>query len=337
MSKNTIRMRFGTLTALIAVLGLMPLQASAQANPPEFLQGHKLKKPLAETRIGMTVLYPGSNAYQAKYAEEATRYAKELGIQAQVLDPQGDPAKQVSQVQDLIAQQVDVIVLWPTSETALVPAIRQAYAAKIPLDTSNSEVAKDAQKYVTAHTGPDDCTQASQTAEMLGDGIGAKGNIVIVEGTPGYTVSRLRKECFLKTLGEKYPNVKILDSQPANWSRERAQSVTEAYLTKYGKAINAVYAFDDGMGAGVINALQAAGYKPGEVQVFTCNLFREGYDFIKAGWETGSNKQSPIDDADLAIQTAIMVAQGIEVPKKKSIPTPKITKANLTEFPIPTW
>ena len=218
--------------------------ADEVSSVPDFLKGQVLKKPLKDIRIGMTVLYPGSNSYQAKYAEEATRYAKELGIQAQVLDPQGDPAKQVNQLQDLIAQQVDVVVLWPTSETALVPAIRQVRNSKIPIDTSNSEIAKDAQHYVTAHTGPDDCTQASQTAEMLGDGIHGEGNIVVVEGTPGYTVSRVRKECFLKTLSEKYPRVKVLDSQPANWSRERAQSLTESFLTNYGRNLKTVYAIE---------------------------------------------------------------------------------------------
>jgi ribose transport system substrate-binding protein len=313
------------------------LASTVQAVDMSWLEGAKLKKPLEKTRIGITVLYPGSNSYQAKYAETATEYAKELGIQATVLDPQGDSAVQFNQIQDLIAQRMDVIVVWPTSQNALIPAIRQASRAGIPVITSNSPIATSGQRYIEAHTGPDDCRQAQYAAEQLGDALKGKGNIVVLEGTPGYSVAIIRKNCFLDTLEDQYPNVSILESQPANWNRERAQTIMEGYLTKYKGKINGVYAFDDGMGLGAINAIRAAGYGPGDIKITTCNLFREGYDLIKQGWHTGSNQQSPIDDAKLAIQTAIKVANGIKVPPLQTIPTPKLNKTNIDQFEKPTW
>jgi ribose transport system substrate-binding protein len=323
--------------SLLGLVCASALAVSVQAaNAPDWLGG-ELKKPLSETRIGITVLYPGSNAYQAKYAETAERYTKELGLDATVMDPQGDPATQFNQIQDMISQKLDVIVLWPTSQNALIPAVRQASRAGIPVVTSNSPIGEAGRRYIAGHTGPDDCAQAEQAAEMLGDSLNGRGNVVVVEGTPGYTVSILRKNCFLDKMEDSYPNITILDSQTAEWNREKAQTVMETFLTRYGDDIDGVYAFDDGMGLGVISALQAEGKQPGDVKVVTCNLFGEGWDAIKAGWHTGSNKQSAEDDAILAIQTAVKIANGIDIPELSQIETPKVQANNVDQFERPSW
>ncbi|MDU8913762.1 sugar ABC transporter substrate-binding protein [Aestuariicoccus sp. MJ-SS9] len=323
--------------ALAVTLSIALSAAAANAqDAPEWLGG-ELKKPLSETRIGITVLYPGSNAYQAKYAETAEAYSQELGLQATVMDPQGDPAVQFDQIQDMASQNPDALVVWPTSQNALIPAIRNASRAGIPVITSNSPIGEAGRRYIVGHTGPDDCAQAEQAAEMLGDALGGSGNIVVVEGTPGYSVSILRKNCFLDQLADKYPDVNILASQTAEWNREKAQTVMETYLTQFGDDIDGVYAFDDGMGLGVISALQGAGKEPGEVKVVTCNQFGEGWDAMKAGWHSGSNKQSPVDDAILAIQTAVKVANGIEVPALQGIETPKVLPENVDDFERPSW
>jgi ribose transport system substrate-binding protein len=323
-----------TIAGVLAVSTVLTPAFAQEA--PKWLGG-ELKKPLSETRIGITVLYPGSNAYQAKYAETAEAYTKELGLKATVMDPQGDPATQFNQLQDMISQKLDVIVLWPTSQNALIPAVRQASRAGIPVISSNSPIGEAGRRYIAAHTGPDDCAQAVQSAEMLGDALGKKGNIVVVEGTPGYSVSILRKNCFLDKMEDSYPDIKILASQTAEWNREKAQTVMETFLTQFGDKIDGVYAFDDGMGLGVISALQGAGKKPGDVKVVTCNQFGEGWDAMKSGWHSGSNKQSPVDDAILAIQTAVKVANGITVPALQGIETPKVLPENVDSFERPSW
>ena len=327
--KHLSKFAVGALTALLA------LPAIAD-EAPDWLGG-ELKKPLSETRIGITVLYPGSNAYQAKYADTAEAYSKELGLDAVVMDPQGDPATQFNQIQDMVSQKMDAVVVWPTSQNALIPAIRQAARSGIPVVTSNSPIGEAGRRYIVGHTGPDDCARAEQSAEMLADSLDGKGNIVAVEGTPGYTVSILRKNCFLDKIADDYPDINILASQTAEWNREKAQTVMETFLTQFGDKIDGVYAFDDGMGLGVISALQGAGKAPGEVKVVTCNQFGEGWDAMKSGWHSGSNKQSPIDDAILAIQTAVKVANGIDVPKLQGIETPKVLPENVDQFERPTW
>lgn len=327
--KNMTQLAIGAMIAFLAA------PAIAQ-DAPDWLGG-ELQKPLSETRIGITVLYPGSNAYQAKYAETAVAYAAELGLDATVMDPQGDPATQFNQIQDMASQNMDAIVVWPTSQNALIPAIREASRAGIPVVTSNSPIGEAGRRYIVGHTGPDDCAQAEQSAEMLADSLGGSGDIVVVEGTPGYSVSILRKNCFLDKMADDYPGINILASQTAEWNREKAQTVMETFLTQFGDQIDGVYAFDDGMGLGVISALQGAGKAPGDVKVVTCNQFGEGWDAMKAGWHSGSNKQSPIDDAILAIQTAVRVANSIEVPLLQGIETPKVLPENVDQFERPTW
>lgn len=327
--------KFTTALAIATAVACTAGAAVAQ-DAPEWLGG-ELKKPLSETRIGITVLYPGSNSYQAKYAETAETYAAELGIQATVMDPQGDPAVQFDQIQDMASQKPDAMVVWPTSQNALIPAIRNASRAGIPVITSNSPIGEAGRRYVEGHTGPDDCALAAQAAEMLGDALGGEGNIVVVEGTPGYSVSILRGNCFLDKLADKYPEIEVLASQTAEWNREKAQTVTETFLTQFGDQIDGVYAFDDGMALGVVSALQGAGKAPGDVKVVSCNQFGEGWDAMREGWISGSGKQSPIDDAILAIQTAIKVANGIEVPELQEIERAKITPENVDEFERPTW
>ena len=328
-------MNIFTKLAVGAMATLLALPVLAQ-DAPEWLGG-ELQKPLAETKIGITVLYPGSNAYQAKYAETAIAYAAELGLDATVMDPQGDPATQFNQIQDMASQNMDAIVVWPTSQNALIPAIREASRAGRPVVTSNSPIGEAGRRYIVGHTGPDDCAQAEQSAEMLADSLGGSGDIVVVEGTPGYSVSILRKNCFLDKMADDYPGINILASQTAEWNREKAQTVMETFLTQFGDQIDGVYAFDDGMGLGVISALQGAGKAAGEVKVVTCNQFGEGWDAMKAGWHSGSNKQSPIDDAILAIQTAVRVANGIEVPALQGIETPKVLPENVDQFDRPSW
>lgn len=329
MTKSTIAL------AIVAAVTLSAGVATAQ-DAPEWLGG-ELTKPLSETRIGITVLYPGSNSYQAMYAETAKSYAAELGIQATVMDPQGDPATQFDQIQDMASQNMDAMVVWPTSQNALIPAIRNASRAGIPVITSNSPLGEAGRRYIEGHTGPDDCALAAQAAEMLGDAMGGEGNIVVVEGTPGYAVSILRGNCFLDELADNYPDIEVLASQTAEWNREKAQTVTETFLTQFGDQIDGVYAFDDGMALGVVSALQGAGMEPGDVKVVSCNQFGEGWDAMREGWISGSGKQSPIDDAILAIQTAVRVANGIEVPELQEIERAKITPENVDEFERPTW
>lgn len=333
-------MRLARYFAVAAVLAATPPAAMA-ASPkvdtqvPSWFPASP-RVPLHKLKIGITVLYPASNAYQAVYYKTDQKYCSELGIQCKIMDPQGDPQKQFQQIVTLSAEHLNALIVWPTSKVAEIPAIKKAYGTGVPIVISNSEIAKVGRKYTVGFTGPDDCFQAKTAAHELIQGLHAHGNIVMVLGTPGYTVSMVRERCFLQVL-KQAPKIKILSKQPANWERQKAQSIMETYLTKYGTKINGVYAEDDGMGLGVINAIKEEHIPRGKIILTTANQFPLGYNAIRQGWEYGSVGQSPKLDARLAIKTAILVAEGQSVPSVQHFATPAITRRNIFYFKRPNW
>jgi hypothetical protein len=123
--------------------------------------------------------------------------------------------------------------------------------------------------------------------------------------------------------------VTLVDSQPGDWNREKSQKVMEAFLVKYDD-IDGVYSGDDNMGVGALNAAKAAG-REGIIFVGATN-FAVGYDAMERGEYWGSIYQSPVDDAEAALQTALDVLAGEDVPFLNYFDTPKITQDNMDEF-----
>ncbi|MGB8714171.1 MAG: sugar ABC transporter substrate-binding protein [Onishia taeanensis] len=287
-------------------------------------------------RIGITQNNVGVDSYQTTYEkafEEAA--AANDSVDVVVLDAGGDVARQIGQVRNLIQQQVDAIIIWPTNGQAVIPAIRQAYNAGIPVVVTNSKIAEAGLEYIAAFSGPDNVQQGASSAEMMCEALGGKGQIVQIAGQPGYTTAMERSQGFEDRLAEACPDVEILETQPADWNREKAQRVMENFLTKYD-VIDGVYAGDDNMGVGALNAAKSAG-RAGDIAFIGATNFAVGYEAIERGEYYGSIYQSPVDDAEAALQTALDVLAGKEVPKMNFFETPKITADNLAEFDKPVF
>jgi ribose transport system substrate-binding protein len=330
---NKLLSRFCTVVATVAALGIGALNAQ-DADPDLSFLKQPPKKPLSSITIGFTENNVGVDSYQTTYEKTFKEYAKNLGVKIVVLDPQSDPVRQVSQIQDLIAQRVDVLIVWPTNAKAVVPALRQAKNAGIPVVITNSPVDVSGLPYTVAFSGPDTRGEGKIAGEMMLNAINGKGNVVIINGKPGYSTAIDREAGFLDVMKD-VPGVKILDAQPADWNREKAQTIMENFLTRFGKQIDGVYAADDNMGVGALNALKAAGISG--VKLVGATNFAVGYDAIKAGEYYGSVVQSPVTDAKTALETAIRVALGEEVPKTIFIDTPAITKENVDTFERPVF
>ncbi len=325
-------------TKILAGLALMLATGSAWAASPDWLP-NPLPKPLAEITIGFSNLGTGTNAYSATYTQAFNDYAKELGVKTVVLDSQADPAKQSAQIQTLITQKVDVLIVWPANAKAVVPALKQASEAKIPIVVTNSAADASADSYITTFTGPNDYTQAVIAATSMADKLGGKGNIVFINGTPGYSAGEQRLQAFKDTLA-KYPDLKVLDSQPANWSPEKAQSLMENYITRFGSDIQGVLAASGDMGAGAFAASQAA-VADGRMKALPVfadpTLTGAGYDAIKSGLYYSSVLQSPEIDAQTALKAAVEIAEGVTLPKQVFMDTPAVTKDNLDKISRPTF
>ncbi len=292
-------------------------------------------------RIGITQNNVGVDSYQTTY-ESAFIAAAEANpnVEVVVLDAGGDVARQIAQMQDLIQQEVDAIIIWPTNGQAVIPAVREAYQADIPVIVTNSNIAEDGFPFVASFSGPDNITQGRRAAEIMCTrfedlGIQDEAQIVQITGQPGYTTAIERAQGFEERLPEVCPNVTLVESQPGNWNREDAQRVMEAFLVQYDD-IDGVYSGDDNMGVGALNAALAAGRAEGITFVGATN-FAVGYDAMGRGEYWGSIYQSPVDDAEAALQTALDVLNGEDVPFLNYFDTPKITQENMDQFDRPVF
>ncbi len=295
----------------------------------------------AETmRIGITQNNVGVDSYQTTY-EKAFIAAAEANadVETVVLDAGGDVARQIAQMEDLIQQEMDAIIIWPTNGEAVIPAVRKAHNAGIPVIVTNSNIAEAGFDFVASFSGPDNITQGSRSAEIMCDkfkemGIESEARIVQISGQPGYTTAIERAKGFEDRLPEVCPDVTLVETQPGDWNREKSQQVMEAFLVKYDD-IDGVYSGDDNMGVGALNAAKAAG-RDGIIFVGATN-FAVGYEAMAAGEYWGSIYQSPVDDAEAALKTAIDVLNGNDVPFLNYFDTPKITQDNMSEFDKPVF
>ena len=294
-----------------------------------------------EHKIGITQNNVGVDSYQTTY-EQAFIAAAEANpnVEAVVLDAGGDVARQIGQIQDLIQQQVDAIIIWPTNGKAVVPAVRKAHQAGIPVIVTNSNIAEEGFDFIASFSGPDNITQGARSAEIMcdkfkADGIADEAQIVQIAGQPGYTTAIERAKGFEDRLPEVCPNVTLLETQPGDWNREKSQRVMEAFLVKY-EEIDGVYSGDDNMGVGALNAAKAAGRADEMIFVGATN-FAVGYEAMARGEYYGSIYQSPVDDAEAALATALDVLKGEDVPMLNYFDTPKITVDNMDEFSKPVF
>ena len=316
-----------TLTATVATAALTAAGAA-------YADGHTM-------RIGITQNNVGVDSYQTTY-EQAFIAAAEANdaVEVVVLDAGGDVARQIAQMEDLIQQEVDAIIIWPTNGEAVIPAVRKAAQADIPVVVTNSNIAEAGFDFVASFSGPDNITQGSRSAEIMCDrfkalGIENEAQVVQISGQPGYTTAIERAKGFEDRLPEVCPNVTLVETQPGDWNREKSQQVMEAFLVKYDD-IDGVYAGDDNMGVGALNAANAAGRTDGITFVGATN-FAVGYEAMERGEYWGSIYQSPVDDAEAALKTAIDLLNGEELPFLNYFDTPKITQDNMGDFTKPVF
>lgn len=166
-----------------------------------------------------------------------------------------DVTKQVADIEDMLVQGVNGLVIFPFESAPLTPVVEKAYAKGVYVVVMDRGVTKPV---YDVYISNDDESYARQAMEWICKELGYKGNIVLIEGVPS-VISDLRTKV-AKDVAAKYPGIKVLDSQPGMWNKEKALAVMENYLAKY-KAIDAVYTADDDMLEGALQAYKESGRK----------------------------------------------------------------------------
>ena len=258
---------------------------------------------------------------------------KEGGAEVMMMDAQWDPAIQNTLVDDAIASDVDLIAIYPIDPLAVIPALKKAYDAGVPVMPFNIKAAPEGDQYIIGFSGIDLYNQAQVAIKLIADAIGGEGNLAIVEGTPGSSVSIEFIAAVTDYIKDNNLNIKIVASQPTDWSVEEGTKVAEDFLTRY-KDLDAIFAFDDYLASGVKIALEEAGYKPGEIKLVGINGCSPGINLIKQGWMYGTVHQPLVAEGRFEAGRAIEFLKTKEKldPFYEYIINNPITKENVNEI-----
>ena len=206
-----------------------------------------------------------NNPWRIAQTESMKAEAEKLGHQLVYTDAAGSAAKQVADVNSMIAQGVDLIFLAPREEKPLIPAVMAAKKAGIPvilLDRNvDQSLAKAGEDYVT-FIGSDFIEEGKRIAEWLAKNANGKSKIIELEGTTGSSPANDRKKGFDEAINAA-GGFTILASQSGDFSRDKGRQVAESLLQAHPDA-DIIYAHNDEMAMGAIAALEAAGKVPGK-------------------------------------------------------------------------
>jgi ribose transport system substrate-binding protein len=264
-----------------------------------------------------------NNPYFVTLADGAKAKAKELGYDLVVLDSQNDTAKELSNVEDALNQNVKALLLNPVDSAAARAGIHEAEAQKVPvltLDRSAKGVT------VASHIASDNVAGGKLAGELIVQQLGGKGNVVELQGQPGTDAARDRSNGFRQALAAA-PGLKVVASQPANFDRTQGLNVMENILQAHPK-VDAVFAADDEMALGAIKAIQAARLK---IVVVGFDGTPDAVAAIKNGTMYATIAQQPSLIGSLGVEEADKIIKGQAPPASIPVPLKVIDKKSLGE------
>jgi ABC-type sugar transport system substrate-binding protein len=271
----------------------------------------------AKYRIGFVVGDVG-NPFHTRVWKMAQSTAEANDVELIILDTKRDISTEANNVDQLIAQQVDLIMIMPTSAEGSRAAIDRAIAAGIPVITvlDSAQGSGEQYVYVGSDFEPWGELHANKLAELLGD----KGNIVYIKGGAGFLVEQNRDRLF-KAAMENHPNLKIVFEQHGDWNKPSGVTIMEDALARNPEAnsIQAVVAHNDNMALGAIEALKRAN-RLDEVVVGGHDGNADALQALVAGELNYTTFQDGETIGREGIETAVKILEGQEVPKLVRVP-----------------
>jgi len=297
MKFSKILLSVALFAALIAVVSCAPAAAPAPApTQPPAAAPTAVPAAAAKTYKDMTLCFPQLGAESdwrtadtASFKDTATK----LGIKQLVFsDAQQKQENQIAAVRACIQQKVDVIALPPVVEDGWEAVLTEAKNAKIPVIIVDRSVSADKSLYA-AHIGSDMVLEGNRAAAEINKALPNGGAILELSGTTGSGAAVGRAQGFRAKLNT---NIKILDSQTGNFTRAEAIPVMQAFLKKYkaGTDFQGLFIHNDDMGVGAIEALKAAGVKPGDLKIVSVDGTRGGFQAMVDGWFQADVECNPL-------------------------------------------
>src|SRR5262245_33583763 len=265
-----IRLRFLSVLAPAAVcFGLCFTGGAAPALEKKLVVGF--------SQIG------AESAWRTAETESIQSEAKKRGIDLKFSDAQQKQENQIKALRAFVAQHVDAIILAPVVETGWEPVLREVKRANIPVILVDRGLKVSDQSLYTTLIASDFVAEGRMAGEWLAKKLNGQGNIVELQGTAGSAPANDRKKGFAEAI-QKHPGLKIIKSQSGDFTRAKGKEVMEAFLKAEGKNINAVYAHNDDMALGAIQATEEAGLQPGrDIIVISIDGIKPAFEAMVAG------------------------------------------------------
>jgi galactofuranose transport system substrate-binding protein len=309
--KYVPRRTFLRVSTCLALSGLSLGLGSCSRDPAAGGAAASGKKAL---RVGFAQTGAESD-WRTANSESMISEAAKRGIDLKFSDGQGKQENQIRAVRSFITQGVDAIVLAPIVETGWEPVLQEAKRAKIPVVLMDRTVQTSDDSLYTCFIGSDFYEEGRMAADWLAKHVNGKGNIVELQGTPGSAPANERRKAFADAIA-KYPDLKVIDSQSGNFELSGGKQVMEAFLKKHGKAINIVYAHNDFMALGAIQAIEAAGLKPGkDIVMVSIDAMRPAVQAVVDGKLNCTVECNPLF-GPVVFDTIEKIVAGQTVPKK---------------------
>ncbi|MFG2793145.1 ABC transporter substrate-binding protein [Streptomyces sp. NPDC048419] len=284
------------------------------------------KLDLKGATVGFSQSEKEANPFRIAETASIKAEAHKRGVKLLTANAQSQFSKQISDVQDLIAKGANLLVIAPLNSDGWEPVLRTAAARHIPIVTIDRKINAAACKDYVSFIGSDFVEQGKRAADSMIEATGGKGEIAILLGAAGNNVTTERTKGFEDRIKEKAPGLKIVFRQTGEFAREKGQSVTEN-LIQSKPGITGIYAENDEMGLGAVNALKGAGKKPGDVKIVTIDGTRNAVQGIVDGWIYGVIESNP-RFGPLAFQTLDTFTKGQKVGQDIVIKDSSYAKSN---------
>ncbi len=288
---------------------------------------------LGQATVGFSQSEEETNPFRIAETQSIRDEAKKVGVEKLIVtNAASQISKQNSDIQDMLAQGAEVLIVAPLNADGLEPAFQAAADQNVPVFLIDREVtAKPCESYIT-FMGSNFVRQGQQAADLLAEATNEKAQVAILEGTPGASVTTDRQNGFVDQLKAEYPDTEVVASQTANFVRTEGQTVMEQLLQS-NPDLTAVYAHNDEMALGAVQAIRDAGKEPGkDIKIVSIDGTEGAVQALAQGQMNGVVESNP-RFGPLAFQTGEKFLSGDPIPQKiiisDRIYTPENAQENL--------
>ncbi|NMB12544.1 MAG: substrate-binding domain-containing protein [Firmicutes bacterium] len=291
-------MRKSLVVSLIAILMVVVVGSTALA---------------ASLRIGLSI--PSLSMTWFSFLKNAVeQQAAEMGVELVTLDARNQVGKQMSDIEDMIVQGLDGVLLVPINVEALVPAVESLNAANIPVVTVDRRIVGAP---TLCHVGADNVDGGRTAGLFIAHLLKGEGRVIELTGTPGSSPAIDRGSGFNEVIAQ-FPNIKVIAQQTGQFTRAEGMTVMENLIQAHPE-FDAVFAHNDDMIVGAIEAIKGSGLKMDEVITVGFDAIEDALRAVKRQELDATIEQFPGDQAKTAFKILVDFVRTGEKPASNEI------------------